>query len=289
MALSLTTRIARITRVGHVTLALALLAALSGCASSTARMQETRELAAEAAKLGSYKELSLRFRDTYQREQPYLTAAADGRERLLDARRRAASDDFLAIGKSVMLYLQTLGALAGDSQYDLEDQVKAVGAGIKAWPDSGLDDRHVNAFAGMTRLLARSLSAPYQERAVAEIARAGRQPLSELLDAMRTLLRYYDKTHDNEQKIVLGALESQIALADPARERLLLMLAKSHQQGKLAEYRLVGRRLTLAAQQLDSVAQAHQRLLLRLEQQDGGQRPAPAAPPQLAETATEPD
>lgn len=281
----------RIARLGHVTLALALLAALSGCASSTARMQETRELAAEAAKLGSYKELSLRFRDTYQREQPYLTAAADARERLLDARRRAACDDFLAIGKSVMLYLQTLGALAGDERYDLEDQVKAVGSGIKAWPDSGLDDRHVNAFAGMTRLLARSLSAPYQENAVAGIARAGQQPLSELLDAMQTLLRYYDKTHDNEQKIVLGALETQIALADPGRERLLLMLAKAHQQGKLAEYRLIGRRLTLAAQQVDSVAEAHQRLLLRLGPAEGGPPPSPpaAAPSRPAALPAEPD
>jgi hypothetical protein len=49
--------------------------------------------------------------------------------------------------------MQTLGKLAGDGQYDLEDGIKNLGTGIKAWPDSGLEDRHVNAFAGLARLL----------------------------------------------------------------------------------------------------------------------------------------
>ena len=69
---------------------LALLAALAGCASSTQRMGQVRSFADAAPKLGAYTELTERFRDTYRREQPYLSPAADGREHLLDARRQAA-------------------------------------------------------------------------------------------------------------------------------------------------------------------------------------------------------
>ncbi len=73
-----------------------LLAALAGCAASP-RLQEAREVAADSVKLGGYADLSERFRETYSRERPYLTAAADARERAIDAQRRAAYADITAI------------------------------------------------------------------------------------------------------------------------------------------------------------------------------------------------
>ena len=108
-------------------MALISAASLGACASSatgTARLQEVRQFAAESDTLGSYAELTARFRDTYRRVQPYLSAAADQREKLVDApRRRAAHEDFLKIEKSVALYMQTLGMLAGDAQYDFRPQL----------------------------------------------------------------------------------------------------------------------------------------------------------------------
>ncbi|MBJ7309288.1 hypothetical protein ACFOLJ_30655 [Rugamonas sp. CCM 8940] len=240
---------------------LLLLAALGGCAGNTARLQAVRALSAESAKLGAFNELSQRFRDTYPREQPYLTPAADSRERQLDAARQAAYPDFIAIENGVVLYLRALGKLAGDEQFDLEDQVKAMKGAINAWPDSGLDDRHVNAYAGLGRLLARALTARYQDRAVEQMLNDGQDELRQLLDAMAALLRYYDKTHENEQRIVLGTLESEIPFVDNPREHLLAALAKAHQQAKVAEYRLIGRRFTLAENNLAALSQAHRSAL----------------------------
>ncbi|NRR28641.1 hypothetical protein HSX11_00270 [Oxalobacteraceae bacterium] len=264
----------------HTIALLALLALLGGCASSTPRMAQVRAFAAESSKLGAYEELSQRYRDTYQRMQPYLMPAADAREREQDALRHASYADFIAIRHSVNLYLQTLGALAGDNRFDLEDQVKAIGGGIKVWPDTGLDDRHVNAYSGLTRLLTRAFTAPHQDRAVQAMLREGAEPLAQLLDAMRLLLRYYDKTHDNEQRIVLDTLELEIPFANSPRDHLLSALAKAHQQDKVAEYRLVGRRLTLAAHQLDAIAQAHQALLAGLDP------PAQSQSARVIDTAT---
>ncbi|SFM14622.1 hypothetical protein [Rugamonas rubra] len=240
---------------------LLLLAALAGCAGNSPRLQAVRALSAESSKLGAFNELSQRFRDTYPRQQPYLTPAADARERQLDAARQAAYPDFIAIENGVALYLRALGKLAGDERFDLEDQVKAMSGAIKAWPDSGLDDRHVNAYAGLTRLLTRALTARYQDRAVEQMLNDGRDELRQLLDAMAALLRYYDKTHDNEQRIVLGTLESEIPFVDNPREHLLAALAKAHQQAKVAEYRLIGRRFTLAESNLAALSQAHQAAL----------------------------
>lgn len=246
---------------------LGLLAILTGCASSTPRMAEVRAFAAEAPKLGAYRELTERYRNTYQREQPFLSPAADAREAQLDARRQQACDDFAKLHTGLQAYLQTLGKLAGDKQYDLEDQVKRISGGIKAWPDSGLEDRHVNAFAGLTRLIARGLTRPLQEQAVNNILREGDQPVQELLDAMRTLLRLYDKTGDNEARTVLGMLETEIPHLDPQRDRLLLALARAQQQDKRKEYQLVGLRYTLARKNLDAIEQQHRALVAQLPPQ----------------------
>lgn len=243
---------------------LGLLALLAGCASSTPRMAAVRAFAADAPKLGAYHELTERYRHTYQRQQPYLAPSAERREQQLDARRQQACDDFVQLQYGLQAYMRALGQLAGDSQYDLEDQVKSLATGIKAWPDSGLEDRHVNAYAGLTRLLARAVTRPLQERAVDDLMREGSQPAQQLLDALRTLLRLYDKSSDNEQAAVIGMLESEIPFLDAGRDRLLLAFARSRQQEKQAEFRLIGLRFTLARNNLDLIEQRHRALIAQL-------------------------
>nr|WP_315259970.1 hypothetical protein [uncultured Duganella sp.] len=240
---------------------LLLLAVLTGCASSTPRMAAVRTFAADAPKLGAYHELTERYRHTYQRQQPFMYPAADAREQQLDARRQQACDDFVKLQYGLQAYMQALGKLAGDSQYDLEDQVKNLATGIKAWPDTGLEDRHVNAYAGLTRLAARAWTGPLQEHTVDQMLQEGRPAVQQVLDAMRTLLRLYSKSSDNEEDLVLGMLESEIPFLDATRDRLLLALAKSRQQEKQAEFRLIGLRFTLARKNLDLIEQRHRALL----------------------------
>lgn len=254
-------------KLSRLFLILGLLALLGGCASSTPRMADVRAFAAEAPKLGAFHELTERYRNTYQREQPYLSPEADARARQLDARRQQACDDFVKLHYGLQAYMRTLGKLAGDNQYDLEDQVKNVSGGIKAWPDSGIDDRHVNALAGLTRLVSRGLTRQLQENAVNDLMREGQQPVQEVLDAMRTLLRLYDKTSDNEEKTVIGMLESEIPFRDPQRDRLLLALARAQQQQKQAEFRLIGLRYTLARQNLDAIERQHRALVAQIPAQ----------------------
>ena len=242
-------------------LLLGLLALLGGCASSTPRMAEVRAFAAQAPKLNAYHELTERYRTTYQREQPFLTAAADAREAELDARRKQACDDFVKLQYGVQAYMQTLGVLAGDEQYELRDQLKTIGGGIKAWPDSGIEEKHVNAFTRLTTLIARAITAKEQERAVNEVMREAEQPMRDLLEAMRSLLGLYDKSSENEERIVTGMLESEIPFLDPTRDRLLMALAKSQQQAKQTEYRLIGQRQTLAQKNLAAIEQSHRALL----------------------------
>lgn len=251
------------------------LAMLSGCAGN-ARLQAVRAFAAEAPKLNSYVELSERYRDTYKREQPYLSPDADKREQAIDDERRAAYGGLVAIHTAVVAYMRMLGKLAGGDQFDAGDGIKDVAKGIKAWPDTGITDRHVNAVSGLMRVLARSVTVPAQDRAVQEMLRDGYAPLRDSLDAMSTVLRYYDKHHDNEQGIVMGMLETEIPFAGQPQERLLGALAKAHRQEKQGEYQLMGRRHTLAAGHVRAIRERHEALYRGL---------APAGPPPAARVA----
>jgi hypothetical protein len=244
---------------------------LGGCASSTPRTAAVRDFAALAPGLQSYHELTERYRHTYQREQAFLSPLADASERQLDHQRQQACNDFVKLRAGVQAYMQALGRLAGDKQYDLEDQIKAMGSSIRAWPDKGIDERHVSAFAGLSRLLARAFTRPAQERALQELLRDAAPAVQQLLDAMQTLLRLYQASSVNEQAIVLGMLETEIPYADPQGQRLLLALARVLEQQKRQEYHLFGLRSTLAQQQLAKIAQQHQTLLKQLPPPEGAQ------------------
>lgn len=243
--------------------ALALLTAslmLGGCASSNVSLYEVREFADASAKLGGYTELSKRYRDTYLREQPYLSPVADRLAKENDVKRRAHYDDFVAVQKTLVLYMQTLSVLAGDTGYDLTSQLDDIGNGLKGMAGSGLEQRHISAYTGMTRLLTRAIASGYQKRSVETMVRDGDAHVRLLLDGMMNLTRLYNKTHDNEKKTVLGVFDVEIPFSGKPQERMLVTMAKAHYQDKSQEYTLLDKRYDLALQGLTKVAQGHQKM-----------------------------
>lgn len=243
--------------------------ALGGCASTNVSLQEVREFADASAKLGAYGELSTRFRDTYAREQPYLPPAADKLGKENDTKRRAVYDDFVSVQKSVVLYMQTLSVLAGDGRYDLSDRLDDLGNGLKANAETGIEQRHVTAYTGLTRLLTRAIASGYQGRSVETMVRDGDADLQTLLDAMITLTRFYAKTNENEKKNVLGIFDIEIPFAAKPQDRMLVTLAKIHYMNKANEYRLVDKRYDLAVDGLTKVSEGHKKLRENLGQLSG--------------------
>jgi hypothetical protein len=234
---------------------------LAGCAATgSVSLAEVREFADASAKLGGYAELSKRYRDTYDREQPYLSPAADKIARENDAKRRAVYDDFVSVQKAVVLYMQTLSLLAGDGRYDLSPRIDDLGYGLKANAESGLQQRHIAAYTGLTRLLTRVIASGYQNRSVETMVRDGDADVQALLEAMISLTRLYAKTNDNEKKTILGIFDVEIPFSNKSSDRMLVTLAKVHYLNKSTEYKLIDRRYELALQGLTKVALGHQKL-----------------------------
>ena len=243
---------------------------LAGCATTgPVSLQEVREFADASARLGGYAELARRYRDTYEREQPYLSPPADKLARDNDAKRRAVYEDFVAIQKTLVLYMQTLSLLAGDGRYDLSDRIDDLGNGLKANADSGLQQRHIAAYTGLTRLLTRVIASGYQNRSVETMVRDGDADVQTLLDAMISLTRLYYKTNENEKKTVLGIFDVEFPFSTRTSDRMLVTLAKVHYLNKSTEYRLIDRRYELALQGLTKVALGHQKMREHLNKLTG--------------------
>jgi hypothetical protein len=235
---------------------------LAACATPNGpvSLAEVRQFADASARLGGYAELSKRYRDTYEREQPYLSPAADRIARENDARRKAVYDDFISIQKSLVLYMQTLSLLAGDARYDLSPKLDDLGNGLKANAESGLTQRHITAYTGLTRLLTRVIASGYQNRSVETMVRDGDADVQVLLEAMIALTRLYAKTNENEKKTILGIFDVEIPFSTKNSDRMLVTLAKVHYMSKASEYKLIDKRYDAAMQGLTKVALGHQKM-----------------------------
>lgn len=235
---------------------------LAGCATNgrMVSMEEVREFANASARLGGYAELSQRYRDTYEREQPYLSPAADVLARDNDARRRAVYQQFVSIQKAVVLYMQTLSLLAGDGRYDLSASVDDLGLGLQANAEAGVEQKHIAAYTGLTRLLTRVIASGYQNRSVETMVRDGDADVQTLLEAMIAITRLYYKTNENEKKTVLGIFDVELPFSNRNTDRMLVALAKVHYMNKSEEYKLVDKRYDMALQGLTKVALGHQKL-----------------------------
>ncbi|MGK5030379.1 hypothetical protein [Janthinobacterium sp. MDT1-19] len=243
---------------------LCLTMVLCGCTTARTDLAQVRALAAGTDALSAFSELSQRHVDSYQRARPYLSPAEDARERLLDAQRHAAQADVARLAQAVRLYLQALGRLAQADAYEVQPELASAGAAIRAWPGSGIDDRHVSAYTLLLQQLARLGGAANQQAHLAQVLHDGDAPLQALLAALDSLLLLYDKSGDNERDMVLGLLDVEIAYADTPQQRLLAVLAKNMQQSKTEEYRLLGLRHTLTRRQLAALGREHTHLAATL-------------------------
>ncbi|MGZ8320237.1 MAG: hypothetical protein ACXWVD_14140, partial [Telluria sp.] len=130
----------------------------------------------------------------------------------------------------------------------------------KANTESGLEQRHIAAYTGLTRLLTRAIASGYQGRSVETMVRDGDADLQTLIGAMISLTRLYAKTNENEKKTVLGIFDIEIPFANKPSDRMLVTLAKVHYLNKSTEYKLIDKRFALAQQGLTKVSLGHQKL-----------------------------
>jgi len=237
--------------------ALLLIIVLTGCAD----LKAVRNYADESARFSAYTELTTRFRDTYEREKPYLSGEAERLAVENDKKRKDIYKDLLSIHNGISTYMKTLAVLAGEDSFDISKDIDSLADAIRKNPEFGLDEKHVDAYANITKIAGKWMTSAKQQKAVREMIIEGDPHLQKLLDGMLTLVRYYRTTSDNEQKSVSGLLDVGIAFTDDPKDQLLATLARVHKQSKDNEYEMFAQKYNAAEEGIKNIADGHKELL----------------------------
>jgi len=234
----------------HIAAPLAALLTLLGCADLTVVRQYSRE----SSQLAAYTDLTVRYRDTFAREEPYLDERTLQSELALDAQRKQSIDDLMKIHQCLTSYMDTLGRLAGDDAFSLAEEIDTVGGRIREIPDLGITADHVDAYVKVTQIIARWATASIQEKAVRSMVVEGDPQVQKLVAAMRLLVKIYARVNHDERARVLGVFDINLPYADEKKEALLNRLARAHLQAKKAEYDAAERKYAEADKALAAIA-----------------------------------
>jgi hypothetical protein len=238
---------------------------LTNALISCANLKEIRDYADESAKFSAYIELTTRFRDTYDREQPYLYDEAAQLAQDNDKRRKAAYEDLLKIQNTISLYMQTLAKLAGEDTMDLSNEIDSVTKGVKAYPDFGINEKQVDAISNISKVISKWITSSYQERAIRDMIKEADADLQTTLAGMLSLVHYYKETNENENKTILGFFEVEIPFADSSKDKLLATLARAHLQSKTYEYKIAELKYDEAEKGIKRIAEGHKKLFENID------------------------
>lgn len=227
---------------------------LAGCAN----LQGVQNFARSYDQLATYPGLTRNFVDTYAREQPYLPAAAsDAVARETDQKRQAAQADLLKIHTLVGQYMGTLGKMAGDTTFETHSADSAVSSAVQEHPELGMNALYVEALSRLSTLTARWAIAQLQVNAVRDMIRDGDEAFQTIVKGMKSVVRLYRKTAENEKKNFTNFYEVELMMIDPAQNRLLVSLARAHSLQQVRAYdQVIGQCQTLE-NNLESMAAYH--------------------------------
>jgi hypothetical protein len=221
------------------------------------QLKEVRDFAGESAKFSGYTELTTRFRDTFERELPYLDDQNLIKEAENDKGRKQVYSDLLKIHDRVSLYLKTLATLAGEDRFDLSKPIGAVEEGITANSNFGIEQKQVNAYSELGKIVAKWATSAYQQSAVREMVREGNGHVQVSLEGMAGLVRLYRKTHTQERKIVFGTFDVEVPFRNKPQDKLLLVLTRTHIQTKELEYKVAEAKYDDAEKGISKIADGH--------------------------------
>ncbi|MDF0645209.1 MAG: hypothetical protein P0111_14355 [Nitrospira sp.] len=234
---------------------------IAGLLSACANLKEVRDFATESARFSTYTDLTTRFRDTTDRERPYLTGDLLAQEEATDKGRKEVYPELLKIHERVSLYFRTLAQLAGDETFDLSHEMTAAGDTLKQHPAFGIEAKQVDSYSSIGNTVSKWITSGYQQSAVREMVRKGDPDIQVLLGGMGDLVRLFRKTHAQEKSIVLGFYEVELPFRNGPQDALLAALAKTHVQSKAAEYRLVESKYDDAESGIRKIMQGHRALV----------------------------
>jgi hypothetical protein len=237
---------------------------LVGCAP----LQDVRKYASESAKLSSYKTLTTRFRDTYEREAPFVGPGTDcnaQRARSQDAWRKSAYPDLIKMHDLMAEYMATLAVLAGDNTFDLSKPIAGLGDSIKKHPHLGIEAAQVDAYIKLGSIVAGLATRGMQQKAIGETVTRADPLVQDLLEGMSVMLDVYHINNSKERGCVVDFLTQESTIAMRSRRTALVgVLGRELAKEKTAEYAANARGIEKASEGIEAMRKGHAELRMNV-------------------------
>lgn len=185
--------------------------------------------------------------------------------------RKSAYDDLIKIHRSVTLYMQVLAKLAGDETFNVSNNLDSLAGAVKENPRFGINNKQVDAYANIAKVIARWITSSAQQRAVQEMVTEGNKPLQDLLTGMLQLVDIYKGTHENEKGIVLGFYDVELPFESKGENRILLVIARTQEQIKRQEYQSYDPKFDELKKGIKSISDGHEKLLNNINNLSNGE------------------
>lgn len=241
-------------------IAMALCLFLVGCAS----LQDVQNYASESAKLSSYKDLTDRFRDTYERESPFVGPGTDcdsKRAQEQDALRKSAYPDLIKMHDRMALYMATLAILAGDNTFDITQPITDLSDSIKKHPGFGIGTDQIDAYTSLANIVASVITQRHQQKAIRETVTSADPYVQNLLEGMRIMLDVYEIHNSKERGCVVDFLKQESTIAMRSQTtRLIGVMGKNLAMEKAAEYDNNEQAIMMALAGIEAMASGHANL-----------------------------
>jgi hypothetical protein len=118
---------------------------------------------------------------------------------------KALSDDIEKIQALCSQYLETLGTLAGAEFATLTPELTSLAGSIKAFPESGITAKSVDAYASLASTLSNALLSFYQQKKIAELVEKGGPHFNELVSTLIRVSEISDNAITEYSRIMVGA------------------------------------------------------------------------------------
>ncbi|HRQ07327.1 MAG TPA: hypothetical protein PK000_04245 [Candidatus Saccharibacteria bacterium] len=237
----------------------AILLLLSACAD----LKGIRQFSEVSADTASYTALSIDHVKSFERQKRFQDQSrhADLDRKIKD--RKQQQDALLGLHRGVQEYMTAIGALAADELVSYDSALDSFSKNLKSAKMPHLNDKSVDAFSALIKLIAKAASDAYRQKQLNLIIGDSNTDFQTLISSMSDIVGlYYISSLEDEEAAVDKFYQKIIVIADnaPPPQQASIQLLKESWQAKKDAIAVKKQSCALYAKSLKKIGEGHQLL-----------------------------
>jgi hypothetical protein len=236
----------------------AILLLLSACAD----LKGIRQFSEVSADTASYTALSIDYVKSIERQKRFQDQSRHADLDRIIKDRKQQQDALLGLHRGVQEYMTAIGALAADELVSYDSALDSFSKNLKSAKVPHLDDKSVDAFSALIKLIAKAASDAYRQKQLNLIIGDSNTDFQTLISSMSDIVGLdYISSLEDEEAAVDKFYQKIIVISDNAPpQQASIQLLKESWQAKKDAIVVKKQSCALYAKSLKKIGEGHQLL-----------------------------